>query len=115
MIQQMILLVEDEEKTALSLKRGLEENKFSVDWVADGSTALQTALNKNYDLIVSDIIIPELNGVELCNSLRKLGNNTPVLLISALGMLDDKMKGFEAGYDVYLVKPFAFEELLARM
>jgi two-component system copper resistance phosphate regulon response regulator CusR len=115
MIQQMILLVEDEEKTALSLKRGLEENKFSVDWVADGSTALQTALNKNYDLIVSDIIIPELNGVELCNSLRKLGNNTPVLLISALGMLDDKMKGFEAGSDDYLVKPFAFEELLARM
>jgi two-component system, OmpR family, copper resistance phosphate regulon response regulator CusR len=110
-----ILLVEDEEKTALSLKKGLEENKFIVDWVSDGQEALHCALQNSYDLIVSDIIIPEINGVELCSALRASGNSTPVLLVSALGMLDDKMKGFDAGSDDYLVKPFAFEELIARM
>ena len=110
-----ILLVEDEEKTALSLKMGLEENKFIVDWVADGQEALRCALQNSYDLIVSDIIIPEINGVELCSALRASGNSTPILLVSALGMLDDKMKGFDAGSDDYLVKPFAFEELIARM
>lgn len=114
-MNQKVLLIEDEEKTALSLKMGLEENKFIVDWVADGAEGLKYALNNNYDLIVSDIIIPELSGVELCSALRASGISTPVLLISALGMLDDKMKGFDAGSDDYLVKPFAFEELMARM
>jgi two-component system, OmpR family, copper resistance phosphate regulon response regulator CusR len=110
-----ILLIEDEEKTALSLKMGLEENKFTVDWVSDGTEGLRCALNNKYELIVSDIIIPEINGVELCAALRASGVSTPILLISALGTLDDKMRGFDAGSDDYLVKPFAFEELIARM
>ncbi len=110
-----LLLIEDEPKTVQSLKQGLEENGYSVDVAYDGLIGRQLAMRNNYHLIVSDIIIPGINGVELCRELRKAGNETPILMLTALGTTDDKVVGFDAGADDYLVKPFEFKELLARV
>ncbi|GHB81945.1 response regulator [Persicitalea jodogahamensis] len=110
-----LLLIEDEPKTVQSLKQGLEENGYSVDVAYDGLIGRQLAMRNNYHLIVSDIIIPGINGVELCRELRKSGNETPILMLTALGTTDDKVVGFDAGADDYLVKPFEFKELLARV
>lgn len=110
-----ILLVEDEVKTAQSLKDGLEENHFEVELAYDGQTGLQLALKTPYQLIISDIILPHLNGLELCAKVREGGIQTPLLMLTALGTTEDKVTGFDSGADDYLVKPFAFEELLARV
>lgn len=110
-----LLLIEDEPKTLQSLKQGLEENGYSVDVAYDGLIGKQLAMRNSYHLIVSDIIIPGINGVELCRELRKAGNETPILMLTALGTTDDKVVGFDAGADDYLVKPFEFKELLARV
>lgn len=110
-----LLLIEDEPKTVQSLKQGLEENGYSVDVAYDGLIGKQLAMRNSYHLIVSDIIIPGINGVELCRELRKAGNETPILMLTALGTTDDKVVGFDAGADDYLVKPFEFKELLARV
>ncbi len=110
-----LLLIEDEPKTVQSLKQGLEENGYAVDVAYDGLIGKQLAMRNSYHLIVSDIIIPGINGVELCRELRAAGNETPILMLTALGTTDDKVVGFDAGADDYLVKPFEFKELLARV
>jgi two-component system copper resistance phosphate regulon response regulator CusR len=110
-----ILLIEDEPKTVQSLKQGLEENNYEVEVAYDGLIAKQLATRNTYQLIVSDIIIPGINGIELCRQLRQLGIETPILMLTALSTTDDKLIGFEAGADDYLPKPFDFKEFLARV
>lgn len=110
-----ILLIEDEIKTANSIKNGLEEEGFYVDCAFDGATGLELAQKESYHVIVSDIMMPGFNGIELCNKLRSIGISVPILLLTALGTIDDKVAGFESGADDYLVKPFEFKELLFRI
>ncbi|RXK52653.1 response regulator transcription factor [Aquirufa rosea] len=110
-----ILLIEDEPKTVQSLKRGLEENNYEVEVAYDGLMGKQLATRNSYQLIVSDIIIPGMNGIELCKELRSLGIQTPILMLTALSTTDDKLIGFEAGADDYLAKPFDFKEFMARV
>ena len=110
-----ILLIEDEPKTVHSLKQGLEENHYTVEVAYDGILARQLATRNTYQLIISDIIIPGINGIDLCRELRALGIQTPILMLTALSTTDDKLIGFEAGADDYLAKPFDFKEFLARV
>ena len=110
-----ILLIEDEPKTVQSLKQGLEENNYDVSIAYDGHMGKQLSLAHTYKLIVSDIIIPCINGLDLCRELRAQGIQTPILMLTALSTTDDKLNGFEAGADDYLPKPFDFKELLARV
>lgn len=110
-----ILLIEDEPKTVQSLKQGLEENNYDVSIAYDGYMGKQLVLAHTYQLIVSDIIIPGINGLDLCRELRALGIQTPILMLTALSTTDDKLNGFEAGADDYLPKPFDFKEFLARV
>lgn len=110
-----LLLIEDEPKTLQSLKQGLEENGYQVDVAYDGLIGKQLAIRNSYHLIISDIIVPGINGIELCRELRNMGNQTPILMLTALGTTDDKVVGFDAGADDYLVKPFEFKEFLARV
>jgi two-component system, OmpR family, copper resistance phosphate regulon response regulator CusR len=110
-----ILLIEDEIKTLQSLQQGFEEHDWTVNTATDGHAGLRLAADHDYDVIVSDITMPGLGGLELCRQLRAQGLKTPVLLLSALGDTDDKVAGLEAGGDDYLSKPFEFRELLARV
>lgn len=110
-----ILLIEDEPKTVQSLKQGLEENNYAVEVAYDGLMGYQLATRNTYQLIISDIIIPGLNGLELCRKLRIEGVQTPILMLTALSTTDDKIEGFDAGADDYLAKPFDFKEFLARV
>ncbi len=110
-----ILLVEDELKTLLSLRQGLEEQGWTVNTATDGDSGLRLASNDDYDVIVSDITLPGISGLELCAQLRSLGVRTPLLLLTALSDTDDKVAGLEAGADDYLAKPFEFKELQARI
>ncbi len=110
-----ILVIEDEIKTLQSVRQGLEEHGWTVDIAYDGETGLRLGAQNVYDVISSDIIVPGINGLELCRLLRKKGIQTPVLILSALGELEDKITGLEAGADDYLTKPFEFREFLARV
>ncbi len=110
-----ILLVEDEHKTVQSLKKGLEESNYKVDVAYDGEIALQLTNHYQYHLIISDIIIPGINGLELCRRLRAKGVDVPILMLTALSSTEDKIIGFDAGADDYLAKPFDFKEFLARV
>lgn len=110
-----ILIIEDEVKTVQSLKKGLEEHQMSVEFAHDGQTGKQLAESGNFDVIVSDVVMPKMTGFELVKDLRHSGVDTPVLLLTAMGSTDDKVTGFEAGADDYLVKPFEFKELLMRI
>ena len=110
-----ILLIEDEPKTVQSLKQGLEENNYVVEVAYDGHMGHQLATRNTYQLIISDIIIPGINGLELCRKLRLEGVQTPMLMLTALSTTDDKLEGFDAGADDYLAKPFDFKEFLARV
>lgn len=110
-----LLLIEDEPKTLQSIKQGLEENGYEVDFAYDGLIGKTLAKDQTYQLIISDIIIPGINGIELCRAIRARGDQTPILLLTALGSTDDKVTGLDAGADDYLVKPFEFKELLARV
>lgn len=110
-----ILLIEDEAKTLQSLRQGMDENGWTVNTATDGAAGLRLALQNDYDVIVSDITMPGMSGLELCSRLRAEGCVTPVLLLTALGLTDDKVAGLEAGADDYLTKPFEFRELLARV
>jgi len=109
-----LLIIEDEVKTASNLKMGFEENQFLVDVAFDGETGYLLATRNNYDLIITDIIMPGINGYEVCRRIREAGINTPMIMLTALGMTSDKITGFNAGTDDYVVKPTDFEELLAR-
>ncbi|RCR70351.1 MULTISPECIES: response regulator [Larkinella] len=110
-----ILVVEDEPKTLNAIRQGLEETQFEVDIAYDGLIAKRLALKNSYAVIITDVIIPGLNGFELIRQLRAQGVTTPILLLTALGESSDKVMGFDAGTDQYLTKPFQFAELLARV
>ena len=110
-----VLLIEDEKKAVQSLKKGLNEHHIEVDFAMDGSLGCEMALANKYDVIISDIIVPGINGFELTQFLRSKNINTPVLLLTALSSTDDKVSGLEAGADDYLTKPYEFKELLARV
>lgn len=110
-----ILIVEDEPKVAAFIKKGLEENNYSAEIAYDGLSAEKLARLNKYDLFIVDIIIPGISGLDLCKKLKMLNTDLPVLMLTALGTTDDKIIGFEAGANDYLVKPFEFRELLARV
>lgn len=110
-----ILIVEDEPKVASFIKKGLEESQFEAEIAYDGLSADKLAGQYKYDLFILDIIIPGISGLDLCRKLKILDPDIPVLMLTALGTTDDKIMGFEAGADDYLVKPFEFRELLARV
>lgn len=110
-----ILVVEDEHKIANALKKGLEQERFAVDVVYTGSAGYDLALTEEYDLLILDVLLPEMNGIEICRKLREQSLHTPVLLLTAKGQVGDKIVGLDAGADDYLTKPFVFEELLARI
>jgi heavy metal response regulator len=110
-----ILLVEDEPRMANVIAKGLREQSYAVDVAADGDAGLyQTSIN-DYDLIVLDVLLPHLDGFEVCRELRKRGNATPILMLTARAAINDRITGFDAGADDYLTKPFSFLELLARI
>jgi len=110
-----ILVVEDNEDLANSIKRGLEKEGYSVQLAFDGDKGLDMALEGNYDCIVLDVLLPGVDGFEFVQTLRETGVQTPVLMLTALDSVDDKITGLSSGADDYLTKPFDFRELLARV
>ncbi len=110
-----ILIVEDEPKVVAFLTKGLEEHGYDVTFAYDGQMGERLATKDRFDLIILDVIIPQINGIELCRKIREANDQVPILMLTALGTTDDKIKGFDAGADDYLVKPFDFKELLARI
>jgi DNA-binding response OmpR family regulator len=110
-----ILIVEDEPKVASFLKRGLEENGYSCEIAYDGLMGRRMFDNGVYDLIILDINLPFKNGIELCKEIRRNNQKVPVIMLTALGTTEDKLSGFDSGADDYLLKPFEFRELLARI
>lgn len=110
-----ILIAEDEAKTSAYLVKGLAENGFTVDAVADGRSALRFAHQHVYDAVVLDVMLPVLDGWAVVQALRAAGSRTPVLFLTARDRVEDRVRGLELGGDDYLVKPFAFSELLARL
>ncbi|MCA9795385.1 MAG: response regulator transcription factor [Candidatus Eremiobacteraeota bacterium] len=110
-----VLLIEDEPRVHAFIKKGLEENGFLVEVAEDGESGLDWAMQSNFDLIVLDVMLPRIDGIELCQRLRKAGVTSRVLMLTARDGVDDRVLGLEAGADDYLVKPFAFRELLARL
>jgi DNA-binding response OmpR family regulator len=110
-----ILVVEDEPKLAAYLKRGLEEQGYAVDMVHSGTDALAWTTNVPFDLIVLDLLLPGTDGITVCRELRARKVTTPILMLTALDAVADRVAGLDAGADDYLVKPFAFQELLARL
>ncbi|RAJ06977.1 DNA-binding response OmpR family regulator [Chitinophaga skermanii] len=112
---QRILIVEDEVKVANAVKKGLEENGFEVEVAYDGRMGKSLAASQQYDLVILDLNLPHSNGYEICEVIRRKDSKVPVIMLTALGGLEDKMQAFELGADDYLVKPFDFRELLARI
>jgi len=110
-----ILVVEDEQRIAVFIKQGLEEEGYAVDVAYDGEEALDWAAMVDYDLIVLDVLLPKKNGIQTCRDLRAQGNKVPVLMLTARDAVEDRVRGLDSGADDYLVKPFAFQELLARI
>jgi two-component system copper resistance phosphate regulon response regulator CusR len=110
-----ILFAEDDERLREAIVRGLREHAFAVDAVGDGATAIAKAASNDYDVVVLDILMAGRDGLDVCRELRKRGLDAPILLLTALDELTDKIAGLDAGADDYLTKPFAFEELLARL
>lgn len=110
-----ILLVEDEPKVASFIKKGLEEQSYEVDQAYDGFFGKKLALENEYDLIILDVILPQKNGLEVCREIRQVKPAVAILMLTALGSTDDKILGLDSGADDYLVKPFVFQELMARI
>ncbi|MBS1622150.1 MAG: response regulator transcription factor [Bacteroidetes bacterium] len=110
-----ILLVEDERKIADALKSGLQENGYDTEVAYDGDMGFRMFKNQDYDLIILDINLPVINGYELCRMIRRKNDNILVLMLTAMSSVGDKLEGFNTGADDYLVKPFEFKELLARI
>jgi two-component system, OmpR family, response regulator len=110
-----VLVIEDDKETALFLQKSLKENGHTADLAHDGEAGLALATDNAYDVLIVDRMLPRLDGLSLIKSLRGEGNRTPVLILSALGEVDDRVKGLRAGGDDYLTKPYAYSELLARV
>jgi len=110
-----VLIIEDDQQIASFVTKGLKQASFAVDHVVDGEEGLEMAELNPYDVMVIDIMLPGLDGFSVIDRLRSGGNTTPVLVLSARGSLDDKLKGFRSGSDDYLTKPFSFSELQARL
>ena len=110
-----ILIVEDDRQTASFIQKGLMESGYVVDHAADGEDGLHFALNGAYDALIVDRMLPKRDGLSIIKQLRLQGMQTPVLILSALGEVDSRVEGLRAGGDDYLVKPYAFSELLARL
>ena len=110
-----VLLVEDEPKLCSLIKKVLEENSYEVDIAYDGQIGENLALKREYDIIILDIIIPIINGLELCKIIKRTKPSMPILMLTALGTTEDKVTGLESGADDYLLKPFEFDELIARI
>ena len=110
-----ILIVEDEKKVAAFIKKGLEEETYAVDIAIDGEEGLHLGEQNQYDLIILDLMLPKINGLEILSILRSKKIETPILLLTAKDSVDDKVEGLNQGADDYLTKPFAFSELLARI
>ncbi len=112
---QKILIIEDEKRVADLLKYGLEENGFQTMVAYDGAMGLRLFQSQAFNLVISDIILPKLDGFALCKEIRRQNAAVPILMLTALGSTDDKLDGFDAGADDYMVKPFDFRELIARV
>ena len=110
-----VLIVEDEQSIARFVHQGLEESGYAVDVAADGHEGLSYARSADYDVLVLDIMLPKMDGLALLRQLRREGDKTPALMLTARDTVDDRVEGLDAGADDYLVKPFAFPELLARI
>lgn len=110
-----LLIVEDEIKLAHAMQRALELQKYVVDVAYDGESGFDRAQTKKYDLIILDLMLPKLNGIEVCTELRNENNTTPIIMLTAKGQVSDKTKGLDSGADDYMVKPFSFEELFSRI
>lgn len=110
-----ILIIEDEHKIANAIKKGLEQEAYAIDVAYNGKEGLGSALTINYDLMIIDRMLPEIDGVQICKAVRDNNINTPILILTAKDKISDKVEGLNAGADDYLAKPFAFEELLARI
>jgi DNA-binding response OmpR family regulator len=110
-----ILIIEDDQRIAELIQRGLEEQGFATALAYDGLSGKKLALQNNYDLIITDIILPRIDGLDLCKQIRQTKPETPIIMLTALGTTDDKVEGFDAGADDYLVKPFEMRELLVRI
>lgn len=110
-----VLIVEDDEQIASFVIKGLKQSGFAVDHASDGEDGLHMAELNPYDVMIIDIMLPKRDGFSVIESLRSTGNTTPILVLSARGSIDDKLKGFQSGSDDYLTKPFSFSELQARV
>ncbi len=111
-----VLVVEDEHKIANSIKKGLEQESYAVDVAYDGEDGFDMASSEEYDIIILDLMLPKMNGLDVCKKLRKEENiHTPILILTAKGQTEDKVAGLNCGADDYLTKPFAFTEMLARI
>jgi two-component system copper resistance phosphate regulon response regulator CusR len=110
-----ILVIEDEDRVALPIKKGLEELGFSATIASDGLVGKRLALSMAFDLIITDILIPGINGIELCKAIRQELPDIPIIMLTALGTTDDKVEGFDSGANDYMVKPFDFRELHVRI
>lgn len=110
-----ILIIEDDQRVAELIKRGLEEQDFAATVAYDGLSGKKLSSQNNFDLIITDIILPKMDGIDLCRHIRQTTPDIPVIMLTALGTTDDKVEGFDAGADDYLVKPFEMRELLVRI
>jgi DNA-binding response OmpR family regulator len=110
-----ILIIEDEVKLANAIKRALELQNYAVDTAYDGNSGFDLAVGEEFDLIILDVMLPGIDGIQLCKSIREEGIHTPVLMLTAKGQITDKVTGLDVGADDYMIKPFSFEELFARI
>ena len=110
-----LLLVEDDELLGSGVKAGLAQHGYAVDWFKDGAAAVQAAKTEIFDIIVLDLGLPKMSGLEVLNEIRLMGNASPVLILTAQDSIDDRIKGLDSGADDYMTKPFDLEELCARL
>jgi len=110
-----IFIIEDDAELAHFVRKGLQEEQYTVDAASDGEKGLSLADNESYDLLIVDVMLPKLDGLSLCRRLRAQSNRTPILLLTARDTVDDKVVGLDSGADDYLTKPFSFAELVARV
>src|SRR4051794_15852740 len=115
MEERKILIIEDERKIADTLKFGLSEHGYRVEVAYDGTIGLRIFLSYHFDLVILDINLPGINGFELCKMIRVKNPKIPIIVLTSMGRLDDKIEGYDAGADDYMVKPFEFKELLMKI